>query len=403
MPAGAPYSGRVPPAIPPSAWRAAAHLNDRPAPAELTAARARCPGLSDEEWRVCVEQTLLRRRARSTLGPAADHLWFTDQGLQQASHPAVAGRRARLLVDQGETHLLDLGCGLGLDAVAAQRSGLIVRAVEQDPRTADYASANLGLTVRIADARHEPLPSGTVAFVDPARRQGFDTHGTARRAFDPEQWQPPWSWTQELLRRHPRTLVKAAPGLPHDLIPTDTAVEWVSVAGHLVETTVWGADVRADRPPRAAVLLTPGKDPWQATETLLPATAGERSAPSGALGSWLLEPDPAIIRGHLLAELCDLTGGHLVSDGIAYVTGTGDCDGSWGRTSHVEAVLPARPKVLRGELRRRGIGHVEIRTRGLNWDPQSLRRELRLPGGPAGAQLVFTRLQGRAAAVLVSD
>ena len=62
-----------------------------------------------------------------------------------------------------------------------------------------------------------------------------------------------------------------------------------------------------------------------------------------------------------------------------------------------------RWKVLRGELRRRGIGHVEIRTRGLNWDPQSLRRELRLPGGPAGAQLVFTRLQGRAAAVLVSD
>ena len=78
----------------------------------------------------------------------------------------------------------------------------------------------------------------------------------------------------------------------------------------------------------------PGKDPWQATETRLPATAGDGAHHRGPLGSWLLEPDPAIIRGHLLAELCDLTGGHLVSDGIAYVTGTGDCHGSWGgRTS----------------------------------------------------------------------
>lgn len=389
-------------------WDDARQLPDQPTPAHLQTLRARHPEVSGAQWAGVVSQTLLRRRAAARYGPVAHLMRWTRTGLEQASRAEVAVRRATRLHAAGVTQFVDLGCGVGIDSAAAARSGLQVLAIEYDQATAAAARANLALldqgprcVVRVTDALRAHLPPDAVAFVDPSRRAGSRADGTSRRVLDPQSWQPPWSWVEQLAQRHPRTLVKAAPGIAHDLLPQDAAVEWVSVNGALVEVSVAHRGlVVSGQPLRSAVLLTPALDPWGVPhEKILSGT--DAPAPVGPLGQWLLEPDPAIVRAHLVGALADQVAGHVVSTGIAYVTTQDPPPQGWGRVDRIVDVLPAKSKPLRLALRARGIATVEIRTRGLALDPQQLRQELKLTHRGASASLVLTRLDGRAVALLV--
>lgn len=394
-------------AIPHHAWQAAAELPDRPSAADLTRLRQHDPHLSADQWHTVVAQTLLRRKAIAKLG--VGDWWLTEAGLQQASRPIVAMRRARLLAEQDLTHWVDLGCGLGIDSIAAARAGLSVTAVEHDPDTAAAAAHNIAqfapdvsATVEVADAMTVPVPTSAVAFVDPARRAGTRPDGSARRTTAPDDWQPPWSWVSAFTSGHDRTVAKVAPGINRDLPDPDAAVEWVSVAGDLVEATVWFSGVRDGRSRRTATLLTPDADPW--------AEGGQRQlsgsgAPAavGPVNTWLLEPDPAIIRAGLVGELADLVDGHILSSGIAYLSAEQRPDPGWGRVSRVVAQLPFKTKPLRAELRRLGVGSLEIRSRGLDLDPDQWRRHLDLVPGGAPASVVVTRVAGRACTLLVTD
>ena len=89
--------------------------------------------------------------------------------------------------------MVDLGCGIGTDALALLDAGLEVVAVEADPETASIAQANLGdrAEVLVGDAV-ELAPSllgpGVGAFADPARRTGRG------RSWRVEDLSPPWSF-----------------------------------------------------------------------------------------------------------------------------------------------------------------------------------------------------------------
>ena len=63
----------------------------------------------------------------------------------------------------------------------------------------------------VADATTVDTSPFDVAFADPARRTGRG------RTFDVDDWTPPWSFVEGLLRRD--SCVKVAPGIPHDLVP----------------------------------------------------------------------------------------------------------------------------------------------------------------------------------------
>lgn len=370
-------------------------------------------------------QETLRHQAEPRFGDVAQRMAFTRQGLEQASRPLVAARRSARLAAHGFERFVDLGCGIGVDSMAARRAGLAICAFERDRDLAAIARWNIALAgsapfrVLVADvtsdadaagagpgsAPGDPLGSRarTAWFVDPARRSGHRPDGTAVRVMRPDAWQPPWRWVLELAEQKGDVVAKVAPGIPHERIPAGAAVEWVSVAGTVVEATVWFGDVAGHLPARAAVLMQPSATPWTAAGArMLAGVGGTRQAQPGPMATWLLEPDPAVIRGHLLAELCDRVAGHLLSPGIAYVTSGDRPDATFGRVDRVVDVLPAQPRRLRQELRRRGIGSVEIRTRGLALRPEALRRELRLDRSGPPASLVVTRVAGRPATLLVT-
>ncbi|WP_262283107.1 methyltransferase domain-containing protein [Micromonospora sp. MA102] len=358
----------------------------------LTAAAAlRTAGVPAGLAAAALTQAELRRRAVGKFGPAARGMFLTRAGLEQATRGVVARRRAERLRTAGVATLADLGCGLGADALAAARAGIRVYGVEADPVTAAMAAANAeaaGLadrfTVECGDATAFDVSRVDGVFCDPARRKA----GTGRRIFDPNAYSPPWDFVTGLAERVPRTVVKVAPGLDHALIPAGAEAEWVSVDGDLVEAALW-CGALAGVPRRATVLRErPGHlDAHQLTGS------GDAEAPVDRPRRFLYDPDPAVVRAHLVAELAGDLDATLADPSIAYLYGDEARPTPFARCLEVTDVLPFSLKRLRALLRERRVGRVEILKRGSALEPEKLRRDLKL-AGDAAASLVLTRVAG---------
>ncbi|MFG2069335.1 methyltransferase domain-containing protein [Micromonospora tulbaghiae] len=353
------------------------------------AAALRSAGLPGGLAAAALTQAELRRRAAGKFGAAAAGMFLTRAGLEQATRRVVADRRAARLRAAGVTTLADLGCGLGADALAAARAGIRVYAVEADPVTATMAAANAeaaGLadlvTVSCGDATAFDVTGVDAVFCDPARRRA----GTGRRVFDPNAYSPPWDFVTGLAARVPRTVVKVAPGLDHALIPGGAEAEWVSVDGDLVEAALWCGEL-AEVPRRATVLRE--RDD---AVSLLTGT-GAQEAPLGPVRRFLYDPDPAVVRAHLVAELAADLDATLADPSIAYLYGDQARPTPFARCLEITDVLPFSLKRLRALLRERRVGRVEIRKRGSALEPEKLRRDLRLSGDEA-AGLALTRVAG---------
>jgi len=354
------------------------------------ASRLRAAGHDAALAAAALTQIRLRERAADKFGPDAATMFFTPDGVEQATRAVVAARRAERFA--GARHIADLCCGIGADLIAFARAGLDVTGVDADPLTAAVAAANvdvlgLGERARVvrADATTFDLDGYDAAFCDPARRAG------GRRVFDPSAYSPPWSFLLGLADRIPRTGVKVAPGIDHALVPAGVEAEWVSVSGDVVEAALWFGDLATAQ--RRATLL-----PGGATLT----GSGERKADAGPVRSWLYDPDGAVVRAHLVAELGDQLDGKLVDPMIAYLTADELVPTPFARAYEVHDVLPFSVKRLRAVLRERGVGRLTVKKRGTAVTPEELRRQLKL-SGDAEATVVLTRVAGAPTMILCAQ
>ncbi|SHN88612.1 RNA cap guanine-N2 methyltransferase [Geodermatophilus obscurus] len=347
------------------------------------------------------ELARLRARARPVFGADADVLFLTADTLEQAGRPALAARRAQRLLSDEVDSVVDLGCASGTDTIALARAGATVLAVDTDPLARELTAANaeaLGVSdrvwvvagdaVELVDAARGGEVAGCAAAVlDPARRAG------GRRQLDPDRWSPPWSTVATLLERAPHAVVKVAPGLDHERVPTGVEAEWVSAGGSIVEALLWGRGVSSTW--RRASLVRDGAV-WELT-----ADADPGPAPSGPVRGRLHEPDPAVIRSGLVSLVAADLGATLVDPTIAYLTSDGPTDSPWVSSYRVDEVLPFNLKKLKALLRTRGVGRVVVKKRGSAIEPETLARRLR-GEGPGTATVVVTRVAG-APTALVCD
>lgn len=366
----------------------------------LAAASAlRTAGVSAPLAAAALTQATLRARAVGKFGQVAGRMFFTRAGLEQATRAVVADRRAARLRAAGVRTLADLGCGLGADTLAAARAGIRVYAVEADPGTAALAAANAqaaGLadlvTVTCADATTVDVAGHDAVFCDPARRSG-----TGRRTFDPDSYSPSWNFVRALTERVPRTVVKAAPGIDHALIPPGAEAEWVSVDRDVVEAAFWCGPLAAVG--RRATLLRPERAATHGTGRAAVELTGDGAEPVsvGPVRRYLYDPDGAVVRSHLVAAFAATVDGTLADESIAYVYADAPTDTPYGRCLEITDVLPFSLKRLRTLLRERGVTRLEILKRGSALDPAQLRRDLRLrtaAGAGVPASLVLTRVAG---------
>lgn len=341
----------------------------------------RAQGYDGARVAAAMSQVELRRRAATKFGALAARMYFTPDGLEQATRLRVARHRAARLVAAGEQTLIDLGCGVGGDLVAAAEAGLTVAGVDLDEERVAIARANLaalglGGAVTRADATTLDLTPFDVAFADPARR------GPRGRSFRAADWTPPWTFVERLLRRD--SCVKVAPGIPHDLVPDDVEAEWVSDGGEVKEAALWSGRLAVVRR-RATVIGHDGlatlTDEDESTATVEP------------MDRFLYEPDGAVIRAGLVGAVAAGVRGALIDPKIAYITSASPYTTPFARGYEVIEELPYRDKQLRAALRERRIGRLTIKKRGVGVVPEVLRKRLALSGSEE-ATIVLTRARG---------
>ena len=338
-------------------------------------------------------QATLRRRAAEKFGADATRMYFTPDGLEQATRRPVADHRAARLAAASTQTLIDLGCGIGGDLLAAARVGVTCAGVDLDPVRVEVARANLealGLpgAVMVADATTVDTTPFEVAFADPARRTGRG------RTFDVDDWTPPWPFVEGLLRRD--SCVKVAPGIPHGIVPEGVEAEWVSDQGEVKEAALWSGRL-ATTARRATVIGRGGLATMTDEDTPSPGEAGAGVVP---VGRFLYEPDGAVIRAGLVTAVAAGVEGGLVDEHLAYVTSERSFATPFARGYEVLEELPYREKALRAALRERNVGSLTIKKRGVDVVPDQLRKRLALTGDEA-ATIVLTRAAGRGVCLLV--
>lgn len=354
--------------------------------------KLRGKGHSAELVATVLTQVKLRRRAKAKFGEFSEGMFFTEEGLEQASRLNVAAIHAGRFRAQGLKHIADLGCGIGAETLALASLDMDVTAIELDEVTAAIATYNLArfenVKVEQADVTKVDLEQFDGLFIDPARRDLNDAKTNInKRKYDINDFSPSFEFVLEAAKLKP-TIVKLGPGMDHKDIPSDAEAVWVSVNGDLVELTLYFGKVKKAEIKRAALLITP-----TGTHEITSGDTERLDAPLGDLGKYLYEPDAAIIRSHLVGDLATRLGLNIFSNEIAYLSGDEELSSPWLKGYEVIDNLVFDRKKLKAYLREKKIGTLEIKKRGADITPEQLRRELD-PKGPGSATLIVTRVEG---------
>lgn len=391
-------------------------LDERRLLPELTRLRAQHP---PDLARAAIEQAQLRQRAAGKLRHAAC-LFFTREALEQASSSPVARHRAQRFVAAGYGHVVDVGCGIGGDALELASAGLHVTAIERDPTRALLAAANAAatglnehITVVQADVREHPdalhtaLAASTppaALFCDPARRRG------GRRRFAVEDYEPPLSLVLRWLSEPPHAAamgIKLAPGIDKDAVAQMAAstgqpyeLEFLSLNGDLKEAVLWcGPLATPGVSHRASVLQRLPDTPHQATAHSLTSADPGPPPPLSPPAALLYEPDPAVIRAGLVAHLAARLPAAMLDSEIAYLTAEHATSTPFARAWTIHEWLPFQLKRLRARLRALDAGPVTVKKRGSPLDTNRLARQLS-GNGSRPLVVVLTRVAGQPAALL---
>jgi SAM-dependent methyltransferase len=370
--------------------------------AALAAALARAPGESSRLAALdglrklfppnlaaaALDQVLLRQRAASKFRHA-DKLVFTREALEQSTGDGVAAYRAERFGPFAR--VLDLGCGIGGDAMALAASGRTVIAVDRDPVRLALCEMNLTAlghtaTYLHADILTGPLPGTDAAFCDPARRVG------GKRVLSPDDADPP---PRAVMARFPPEFplgFKLAPGLNVDeAVALGGEVEFISWDGELKECCVWLGKLKTTGR-RATVLRK------SALRTTL---AAANPAPWPAVtdvGEFVYDPDATAVRAGLVGDLAKLTGLTALDFHVAFLTGP-FVESPFAVGFRVDEVLPLDAKAVGKALRTRDVGRVTVVKRGVEADAERLTSKWK-SDAPGHRTVILTRVAGRSRAIL---
>lgn len=356
-------------------------LTDTSMLADVAAIRGRF----GEHTTALVETVRLRRKAAAKLTGLGDVSgWLlTDEALQQATTAVVARHRAQRLSGQ-VVH--DATCSVGTELAALRDTADYLVGSDLDEVRLAMAAHNVaGVPLVRADAL-APISRDAVVLLDPARRTG------GRRRFDPRAYAPPLDEVAQAYRGRV-TVVKCAPGIDFDAVRQlgfDGEIEVTSAGGSVREACLWSPSLSQPGVSRRATVLGDGE---RAAEQITDAEPEDCAV--GDPGRWIVDPDGAVVRAGLVRHYAARHGLWQLDRDIAYLTG--DRLPAGVRGFEVLEQLPLREKVLRQALSARDCGSLEILVRGVDVDPDVLRRRLR-PAGSQPLSIVIMRLGSGASA-----
>ncbi|MFW7396514.1 THUMP-like domain-containing protein, partial [Rothia mucilaginosa] len=231
------------------------------------------------------------------------------------------------------------------------------------------------------------------------------------RLFDPEAFSPPFSFVLNLARTGVPMGVKLGPGFPHEGIPSPEDIasdanpnprveaEWIQSEGSLAELVLWFNALAQEGVARTATSVrelpaeeaTPNEGstktgallpPYEAVSFRSPLTAedAQQSVEVPAAlpqpGEYLLEPAPAIVRSHLVAEFAQSIGAHLLDEHLAYLCSAEPVEHPLVACYEVLEEVPLQEKQLKRWVREQGFTALTIKKRGVDIVPEQLRARL---------------------------
>lgn len=335
-----------------------------------------------------IETILCRRRARTKLA-AAQNMLFTDDALQQATASAVAHHRAAEIGDRFAGAVVhDLTCSIGAELVELSACPDLAGVIGSDIDAVRLSMArhNTSLGGRVptllrADAL-APVSTADVVIADPARRSG------SGRVFRLDQLTPPLldvltTWAGRPL------VVKCAPGLDYrvlrDRYGFSGQIQITSLDGSVREACLWTE--RDGEPRRRATVLRTRPDAtvgsYEVTDDI------DDDVAVGEAGEWIVDPDGAVVRAGLVRQYAATHGLWQLDAQIAYLTGDSVPQGERG--FRVIETTGVAERELRRRLSALDCGALEILVRGLDVDPDALRKRVK-PKGSRSLSLVLTRI-----------
>jgi hypothetical protein len=330
----------------------------------------------------CLELVRAQKKlARKTDDPSR---WLaTVEGAEQASSTMAAAHKAKRFadLDPGPPRILDLCCGIGLDAASLVEVAPVI-AYDRSRLHAYLAAANTSARVIAQDVTTLRL-AGEVCHLDPARRAS----GKRRHGYE-DLIQGP-SFIEPWLQKNPDTAVKLGPGVDFSALPDpwSTEVEVIGEPHGLTQAVLWSGRLARKRGRRTATLLPHAVSYSGEPSAVVP---GDPPGP----GAFLLEVHAALERADLLGAFADDHGLCALHERLNLLVADAPIQSPFLTPFELVEAMPWRPKRVRAALRSLGAGEVTIKTRGGACDPDREARKLR--GEGTVPITVFVLRQGRA-------
>lgn len=368
------------------AARQLALIADEPDSALVAVAARLRKDHSPARTHLLVEQATLRRRARTKFD-AADRMFFTPLGLQQATDQRIARYKAECLPEN--LPVADLCCGIGGDLIAMSRKSDAV-GVDRDPIAALFAETNLRAhrsdrndRVRCEDVDALSLSEFQAWHIDPDRRP------SGHRTTKPEFHEPSPRTIDRLLEQCPNAMLKLAPAAE---VPAAWARkgerEWITSQRECRQQVLYFGVLAREPGLRRATILLDSDEAVTAHHTFVGSP--HRSMPyAPKMQTYLYEPSPSILAAGLSAALAEQLNLAAPNVSIPYLTADHRVDDPLVARFEVDAVLPFDLKRVKRALTERNIGHVEIKKRAADIVPESLAKKLKLNGDAHAVLFIF--------------
>lgn len=349
----------------------------RPGPADLSRWRKSAPA---DVVAAAVRLAACRRRGTAKFARAGA-MWLEPTGLEQATSETVARYKARRF-EHGP--VIDLCAGIGGDTLAlASRSHVL--AVDADRgmgRRCLWNAAVYGVAGRVdvvqARAERFGLPTGSLVHIDPDQRAG-----PLPRTRSLDGYSPGLDFLSSLSLRARGGGIKLSPASDFEahFDRVGLEIELISHERECKQAVIWFGELATCR--RRATRL-PEAITW--TDRDGPQDAAAPAVTSVA--RWVYGADPALIRSGLLDPFAAAYGLSRFDVGVDILTGPARVDSPFLAAFEVVEVLPLDLKRLRRTLAELRVGVLDIKIRGLDLRPESLRRTLKLDG-PNSATLIL--------------
>jgi hypothetical protein len=343
-----------------------------------------------------------RQRAVSKFSKA-DRMWFNPVGLEQATSETVAMYKAQRFSGS----VADWCCGIGMDSIALASQGCEVSSVDWQSANCIRTERNAAvfqvadrITTTAADVRTVDRSTDRV-HIDPDRRSK-----SGQRLMRVEDCEPNLDFLLEMMRSFSGGAIKLSPAsnFGGKFIDGPIEIELISLNGECKEATIWFGDLAGEHAFRATAIKD-ARPASSASSAASPQVTSISADPLSAwtevnaLGKFLYDPDPAIVRAGLVDVLAEQLGMWRLDDAEEYLTSDSLVDSPFVQAFQVTHNLPNNDKEIRRAFRAGSYGQVEIKCRHIPIKAETVRKRLSL-NGDAPIALIFTRQAGKARAVI---